>query len=136
MTYSSKQKSSFLPRWLTRESPKVAKAESGSKLELLLRHVLQDEKFNAEYDQRQSSWTLGGYPVYLYDSLQKVVVIRDIAPGDKGQVTLTGGILHRAETGLMSNTLSAGQTAWALARYGNTILIVESQTALLQKALS
>lgn len=134
--YSSKQKSSLLSRWLTRQAPKLAKAEASSKLELLLRYVLQDEKFNAKYDQRQRAWTLGGYPIHLYDSLQKVVVSRDIAPGQKGQVVLTGGVLHRAETGLTSSTLAEGQTAWAIARYGNTLLVVDSKTALLRKALS
>lgn len=134
--YSSKKKSSSMLRWLNRQSPALAKEKSGSKLELLLRQILQDEKFNAEYDRHRRAWKLEGYTVHLYDSWQKVVVSGAIAPGHKGQVTFTGGVLHRAETGLMSKPLSAGQTAWAIARYGNTLLVVGSRTALLRKALS
>lgn len=113
----------------------AAKKPLVSRSALSLRYLLQDKKFNAEYIASQDVWRMGQYNIYLYDSPLKVEVGKAIPPSGKGQVNFIGGVPHRAETGRTTKTIEAGQAVWVVARYGNTLLVVDQQSALLSKAL-
>jgi hypothetical protein len=121
--------------WLERLLPSVPKKSLRSKSALALRYLLRDNKFSAEYDNRHNTWKIRGYSISLYDSLMEVKVQKDIEPNQKGQVIFTGGVLYQAETGRTSKTMKAGQMVWVVARYGNTLLVVDQQSALLDQAL-
>lgn len=120
---------------LERKSTASPKKPSTSQTASVLDRLLKDGKFNAKYDRRRGSWKIEGFDVELYDALLKVVVRQDIGPYEKGRVVFTGGVTYQAETGRTSVTITAGQTAWAIARYGNTLLVVDQRSDLLEKAL-
>ena len=120
---------------LERLRPAPSSENAPSQADVVLHHLLKDEKFNATYDRRRGLWKTGGYTVQVYDSLLKVNVSKDITPHKKGQVVFTGGVTYQAETGRASTTIAAGQAVWAVARYGNTLLVVDQQSTLLQKIL-
>jgi hypothetical protein len=124
-------KSSLLDR-LFLTTPKNPLA---SRSALALRYLLQDKKFNAEHVAGQGVWRMGQYNIYVYDSPVKVDVCKAIPPNGKGRVNFTGGVSYQAETGRTTKTIEAGQTVWVVARYGNTLLVVDQQSALLSKAL-
>lgn len=112
-----------------------SKKPKTSRTSKALRYLLQDKKFDAEYLNGYDVWRMGQYNIYLYDSPQKVTVHKDIPPSGKGQVNFTGGVAYQAESGRTAKTLEAGETVWVIARYGNTLLVVDQQSALLTKAL-
>ena len=123
------------PSLLDRLFSATPREPSVSRSALALSYLLQDKKFNAERVVGQDIWRMGQYSIYLYDSPLKVNVRKPIPPNGKGQVNFTGGVSYQAETGRMTQSIQAGQTVWVVARYGNTLLVVDQQSALLSKAL-
>lgn len=127
----------YLPKngLLNRMFSTNTKNSQTSRTSTALRYLLQDKKFDAEYLNDYDVWRMGQYNIYLYDSPQKVTVHKDIPLSGKGQVNFTGGVLYQAESGRTAKTLEAGETVWVIARYGNTLLVVDQQSALFTKAL-
>lgn len=123
------------PSLLNRMFSTNSKKPQASRTSKALRYLLQDKKFDAEYLNGYDVWRMGQYNIYLYDSPQKVTVQKDIPPSGKGQVNFTGGVPYQAESGRTTKTLEAGEAVWVIARYGNTLLVVDQQSALLTKAL-
>ena len=123
------------PGLLNRLFSTVLKEPPVSTSDLTLRYLLQEKKFSAEYDKAHSLWKIGEYSLFLYSTPLKVDVLQDIPLKGHGQVKFTGGVLHQAETVCTSKAINANQPAWAVGRYGNTLLVVDQQSALLSEVL-
>ena len=123
------------PSLLERLFPVAPKPPAASRSVLALRYLLKDKKFDAECLAGQDVWRMDSYSIYVYDSPLKVEVRKAIPPKGKGQVNFTGGVSFQAETGRTTKTIAAGETVWVVARYGNTLLVADQQSALLSKAL-
>lgn len=122
--------------FLTRLASAVLEKPSVSKTTLTLRYLLQEKKFNTEYDKAHGLWKIGEYSLLLYDAPLKVNVLQDIPLQGRGQVRFTGGVLHQAEAVCAFKPIRADQAALAVGRYGNTLLVVDQQSALLSEVLS